>query len=407
MNKILHITPHFGGGVGKVLRALAASDQNNHHTFLSLDYANDETLKWAEQESITVFSAKWAFEEFMASAIENADILLIHFWNHPLLYHILINYKFPPARVALWSHVSGLHAPYVFPKRLLAYPDHFAFTTEASLASVKTDERFSHILSTGGVADSLRLSPIEHKNFTVGYIGTVDFAKMHPDYVAVHREIEGARFLIVGGDNEKHIAQDADARFCFTGKVPTIAPYLAQMDVFGYLLCPKHYGTAEQALQEAMAAGVVPVVLDNAAEKHLVRHGETGLVASSLSEYQSYIRQLMHDRPLLNKLAAQGKAYAARHFSLSNMVAKWQEVFSILLAQEKKEHDYGLQPLTPYELFLESVGEEAVKLFRQSTAEELGALLRNHQWNSNSKGTPKQYLQFFPHDVNLQRLCSL
>ena len=56
------------------------------------------------------------------------------------------------------------------------------------------------------------------------------------------------------------------------GKIPDIKPYLSKFDVFAYPLNPNHYGTAEQVLQEAMAAGIVPVVMNNPAEKILVKH---------------------------------------------------------------------------------------------------------------------------------------
>ena len=46
--RILHITPHLGGGVGAVILNWVTFDKNNEHKIITLDYANDNafTLKF-------------------------------------------------------------------------------------------------------------------------------------------------------------------------------------------------------------------------------------------------------------------------------------------------------------------------------------------------------------------------
>ena len=46
MNDILHITPHLGGGVGKVLLNWIISDSKNHHEIATLDFANEKSIRF-------------------------------------------------------------------------------------------------------------------------------------------------------------------------------------------------------------------------------------------------------------------------------------------------------------------------------------------------------------------------
>ena len=55
----------------------------------------------------------------------------------------------------------------------------------------------------------------------------------------------------------------------FRGYTTDVASELRAINVMAYLLNPQHYGTAENALLEAMTMGIVPVVLDNPAERKL------------------------------------------------------------------------------------------------------------------------------------------
>ena len=77
------------------------------------------------------------------------------------------------------------------------------------------------------------------------------------------------------------------------GPTSNPAAALANADIFFYPLQREHYGTAENALVEAMSLGLAPLVLDNPAEKAIVQDGQTGFIASSIEEIGSLLEMLL------------------------------------------------------------------------------------------------------------------
>ena len=417
-NKILHITPHLGGGVGSVLLNWLVFDKSNIHSVATLDYANDKATKVCKDNNIALYSEMNNNIAQLLELIEHADIVLIHFWNHPLLYDFLVKNKLPSSRVIFWSHVSGLHAPYVIPKKILDYADKFIFTTYVShnakeVAEYEDKNKFSTILSTGGVENFINIQPKEHKGFNVGYVGTVDYSKMHPDFIATSKKINipEVKFIIVGGDNEKEISKNANDKFEFVGKISDIKPYLEQFDVFGYPLHPEHFGTAEQVLQEAMASGIVPVVLNNPTEKTLVKHMENGLVANNLDEYVKYVELLYNDKILRQKLSQNARKYAKEIFSLENLTNQWNKVFDEVLNFPKTIKKWDIKNNNPsyFEVFLESLGEYKHLFMVQSEKDlqRIKELAKFPNWQSQTKGTAHQYHDFFKNDEKLKKISKL
>ena len=94
---ILHVTPHLGGGLGAVLRAWVLEDAACRHMIATLDYANDWSKKELGAAGIPLYDQPSAAE--LDRLVQAADIVLVHFWNHPLLYDWLAR-PHPAARQA-------------------------------------------------------------------------------------------------------------------------------------------------------------------------------------------------------------------------------------------------------------------------------------------------------------------
>jgi glycosyltransferase involved in cell wall biosynthesis len=426
---VLHITPHLGLGVGSVLLKYigeANKDPDFVHEIITLEYANKKALLASRKIGFSLKDKMASKHKEILRAIANADIVLIHWWNHPLLYDFLIREKLPANRMIMWSHNSGFQSPYVYTKKILQYPDVFVFTTPISFEtrevkglSDKRKKSLRVVWSTGGVKHIKSIKPKKHSGFNVGYVGTVDYAKIHPNFLNLCSKVDipDVKFIVCGGPKEKEIEEEARklgiaGKFKFTGLVSDITKYLSIFDVFGYPLSQYHYGTGEQALQESMAAGVVPVVMRNRTEKYIVKDGITGIVAKSENDYIRAIQTLYKNKTLRNSLSQNARDYAIKNFSVDKIVRDWNEIFKEILTIPKTSKKWEIagknNKISTTDIFLEALGDHGkcfVRYLNSRSKNEKEKAIRGiiklneiPIWRADSKGTVHHYNSFFPSD---------
>jgi glycosyltransferase involved in cell wall biosynthesis len=322
---ILHITSHLGGGVGTVIMGWLQKDKGHTHEIICLDYANDKAKAWAEKSGIRLEGNMGPYPRLWEHTIENADIVVTHYWDHPLIDELFSD-PIPPCRLVFWSHKN-----HPVPQQVLSFPDLFL-----DVSPVQGHGRY--IWSTGGVDRFLEIQPKPHEGFNVGYMGWVDYRKMHPNFIEMCKAINipDVRFTIVGKNN---IGGASGGRFTFTGLVDDVAPYLAEMDILGYPLRSDHFGTSEQVLGEAMAAGVVPVVMDNPAEKLIVTPTPgpypTGIRCRYQDEYPKAVEWIYGLPEMRRRISENSRSCAKELYSLDTMIRKWDEVFEEMMEQPK------------------------------------------------------------------------
>ena len=425
--QILHITPHLGGGVGSVLLNYfkkVKNDSNYVHKVACLDYANDNAKKITLEINMNLLDEMSKNKKDLLNIISKTDIILIHWWNHPLLFDFLVREELPPSRIIMWSHNSGAHPPGVYSNKLLNYPDMFVFTTPMSfnvdeIKQLTEDKKKSlrTIWSTGGVDHVKSIKSKTHTGFNIGYIGTVDYCKLHPNFLSMCKQVNipDVKFIVCGGQKEKEIEKEAkeleiNEKFSFEGLVPNIKKYLEEFDIFGYPLAPYHYGTCDQTLQESMAAGVVPVVFANEMEKFIIKDGVTGIIVNNEEEYIKALEKLYHNPELRHKLSKNTKEYAIKEFSLENMKHKWNELFEEIMFLPKTLKKWKIKKsagaITIKDVFLESIGTHG-KPFqdycnaknnkeKEKSIQEIKELAKLANWQTESKGTIYHYNSFFP-----------
>jgi glycosyltransferase involved in cell wall biosynthesis len=443
-SKILHITPHLGGGIGTVvLNYMKKDDSGTMHTIISLDKNNSKD--WMETnkqcEYITIYDdcyIKGDFISFLKCLIESTDIVLIHWWNHPLLYDVIINFYLPPCRLLVWNHINGLFPPYTIPKKLFDFVDYFVFTSPVSYECEtvknipdKNKEKINVIWSTAGIEDFENLDKIPHGGFNVGYVGTADFGKLNRNFINLCSQVNipDVLFIVVSGDSQQHLIDEAinagiQEEFSFLGsipRVPNVLSILSTVDVFGYPLQPQHFGTCEQALGEAMIAGCVPVVLSNPTERYIVKHMETGIIADTPEEYPRAIEHLYKNPDLRKQLAENAKKFAKSQYNITGTIREWNNLFDKAMSMDKRNHIWDLNRTTkhsPAKLYIESLGEHALPLKQyidsRDTCEQTKAINAikqlfdtNPMFYSKNKGSVLQYLRFFPKDKVLQAWSSV
>ncbi len=385
MVKVLHICPHVGGGVGVVLRELLSASHDadvSRHTIACLDSIQKDDFNAFQNMGIPISDDcfKKGFDNLF-EMIHSFDIIQIHFWNNPQLYALLAYESWPECRTVIWSHVNGHSAPQAITESALHFPDVFILASEYSFSApwvLKQPDSWKQnnlkcIHSNSGVHRTECTKIKKHSEFTIAYIGTVDSCKMHTDYLPMHANlaIDDYTVLVCGNDIDSETQNRAnhlgiENNFDFKGYVHDVSEILAVSDVFGYPLNKNNFGTGEQVLIEAMAAGVPPVVFNNGCESVLVKDNETGIVVNSVEEYREALLQLYTNPSLRKSLGNAARAYAINTFSINETISQWNVVYDsmmlyparipVVVKPSQKYAKYGPEAA----LFLNALGDDEI-----------------------------------------------
>ncbi len=355
--QILHLTAHLGGGVGKVLSGLVGqarlTDSECKHVIVCLEKPEknqfiDKVL--ASGGRVFVCPDYRRLEKLL----KDADVVQLDWWNHPATIKYLCSMAIPPIRLLTWCHTSGLYNP-IIPPDLMKTSEKFVFTSKCSYEGkeVKSllpafQDRFDVVSSCGGYDGLPETNLAMEKSMSVGYIGSLNFAKLHPRYVDYLATVKIPAFKVrIIGDL---MNQDVLNRQCeqagkpgmleFTGYTNDIVAGLAPVNVLAYLLNPEHYGTAENALLEAMAMGIAPIVLDNPAERQIVEDHETGLIIHSPTEFAQAIEWLAENPAERQELSRQAAKSVRDKFSVAKMASALSSHYREIIPKQKKNINF-------------------------------------------------------------------
>lgn len=447
MLKVLHILERLtsGGPTRSMIAGVKYSSQlgiaQQHRVITLQPTVYPMSLILAKQAGMTVL--RQPDRNTILCEIENADIVHVHFWNNPEIYKLLRS-ELPAMRLLLWFTIIGDEPPQIITKQLVDYSD-FALTTSPFTLKLNVFQELPVPVKTKktgvvyGIADFSRLTNLQfhsHDAFNVGYIGTVNFAKMHPNYVPMSAQIDipNVRFIVCGGGIQKELQKKAQQlgvaeRFDFRGYVENIKSIIETLDVFGYPLCQDTYAASESSLQEAMYAGVPSVVFPYGGVKCLIENNETGLIVNSELEYKQAIEYLYHHPQERVRLGHNAREYAQRMFGSENAakklhliyerimeLPKHQRAWGILLRASSLEEPVSVQDLTgqskklsPAELFIQSLGDKAPQFSVSMNSQNIEELLAADQKIASSsmllsggEGGIIQYRNYYPSDGYLR-----
>lgn len=345
---ILHVIEQLtlGGPLNAIVGVVKyATPGSAQHRIVSLLPAQRRAREIALENGIAILSAPET--ETFTGLLASADIVQLHFWNSPEIHQFLAA-PWPAMRVLVWCHVNGAAPPHILPRQLFEFGDVVVATAPSSLGlpvfRAADPERVA--LIPGG-ADFARLAGLQapaHPGFNVGYIGRLDFCKLHDAFVAMSAAINvpEIRFLVCGeGRDRAELARQARAlgvseRFSLSGFVEDIASILAQLDVFGYPLCAGNHATGELTIQEAMYAGVPPVVFPFGGAAEIVANGRNGIIVQNAHEYSTAITSLYYNPAERKRLGANAAQDARTRFGAQRSGPALEAVFERMMAQPKR-----------------------------------------------------------------------
>ena len=438
--KVVHLAPHVGGGVGSVLIDWLNDTKNDttmEHTLACLDACHPASLEKLSKYEINYEDNLYKKDrKQLIDIIEQADVVLLHYWNHPLLAHLLVTDGLPSCRLICWCHISGLHEPSIIPSYLIDLADKIIFTSDISRGAKKiqeaieiNSEKFETIHSTRNLDPFLELAKkrkFSNNGKNLVYIGTVSYDKLHPDTLSIITKLSqrGFKISIIGGPDNAAIERELDSEskdVKFIGPVENIYSFLSEADIFIYPLCQTHYGTGEQAVLEAMASGLPVVAFNNPAESNLISNNFNGLLVHNSDEFVGAtisISESIEPRKRMSDISTQivKKLYSSR-----DNILKFNKIFQEVVLINKRKH------LIPVAINCEDSvlksfilntfqADQIIKklLYSNQDAERIDIIsgyiysqVRNHSqgWISSTKGSPKHYLRYFPDSICMAEIC--
>jgi len=159
------------------------------------------------------------------------------------------------------------------------------------------------------------------------------------------------RITLVGsGPARAALAQQTNAlgledRVIFSGEVTDVLPYLQRADIF---VLPSRAEGISNSLLEAMAAGLPCVVTDNAGNRRVLTHGETGLLVpmGDAETLASTLASLLEDARLRERLGCAARHFVVAHFSMAQVVEAYLSLYQQLAGALSQDSDG--QPLYDY-----------------------------------------------------------
>ena len=263
--RILHIAPHYGGGIAPavigIIEAIPAS-----HVLVEIEKTRDSA-------SIQLFNELGIFLRSISSlrmedvGVVAADFVIFHFWDSHL-----------------WSQLASVESVCLIRGSILL--NHQAFMFNGTNAYY-VGELFDACVQSGFIGDGLpqnwALVPTckSEKNMTrvvlqreqkAVYIGTLDYKKVSKDFFIITNQLSDANIKV---DIYGKLLDDIFAKDLRMFQSPNVkykgyslekVPILRKSTFFLYPLRSNHYGTTENALLEAMTEGVIPLVKRNSVE---------------------------------------------------------------------------------------------------------------------------------------------
>lgn len=379
MLRVLHFiqSVNEGGGSRCVIAASKYSSRTAQiqHRVISLSPASREGLALAQAAGLTVIEVP--DPQTLQQEVEQADIVQIDYWNFPKM-HALLRSDLPAMRLLIWFHIAGDSPPQAIARSLIDFADMtltsnpYSHTLPVVQKALKQGHQLDMVYDPADFERLAGLTPIGHTTFNVGYIGTVDFVKMHPRYVAMSAAvaIPQVRFIVCGkggmNDDTLQILKQQvrilgkDENFDFRGYVEDIRSVIGLFDVYGYPLCEDTYASSEANLQEIMFAGLAPVVFPYGGVRSLVINGETGLVVTSEREYTQAIEYLYHYPQEAANLGSNARRYAQATFGAENAAVRLNRIYETMMQAPKRERHWSPQALAQaYQQTFPEQGEQS------------------------------------------------
>jgi glycosyltransferase involved in cell wall biosynthesis len=162
----------------------------------------------------------------------------------------------------------------------------------------------------------------ENTIVNIGYVGRLSKEKNVRFLRDIEQELDAegldVRFTVVGDGSEREWLSKRMLRAEFTGVLrgDALANAFAQMDIFAF---PSEIDTGGNAVLEAMASGVPPVVMATGGQRFFLEAGETAVIAADKKAFIQGVRMLVMNRETRKAIGAAARVRTADLLSWDRM----------------------------------------------------------------------------------------
>ncbi|MDR1923967.1 MAG: glycosyltransferase family 4 protein [Planctomycetaceae bacterium] len=416
--KILHITAHLGGGIGRAYSGITRESERFgcSHEIILLERAEKSFFVERVKENGCAVYVEPSLQE-IAKIMRNADIVQINWWHHPLMAKFLYEFPNVPVRLVGWVHVSGCTYPHLRADFLRKFEQIF-FTTSYSYENAEVADwvngdgknKTSIIYGMGDASRFFNITKEPHSGFRIGYLGTLEFSKLHPAFVeycaSAAKVADDIKFVMIGDNsNKEKILNQADQyniadRFEFRGFCEDVGEELSRLDCVGYLLNPYHFGATENVILETMAAGVPVILMNQNTEKYIVENNKSGFLIYNSDEYRAVVELLYRDQNERNRIAQNARDRIKTNYSIEANTKKLYSFYDNITQCDKRIVTFcDIFGESPSDWFLYFVGQERAifnEKFHENKLDKLPEIFKGE-----SKSSIKHFAKYFTEDEKL------
>lgn len=386
--KLLHIIVHMGGGVGRAVTEVVTNERDDYqHQILCLEQpVNEQFILKCRQSGIQIV---WGLSEAQTVHMaQEADIIILHWWHHPIMIQFLNRISTIKLKIVIWSHINGCFYPFI-PYKFLDMHDTFFVTSEYTLENPEwqiwqcLEARKKAFLVYGmGKFDKIpeKKCYLQQGEIKVGFCGTLSLCKIHSDYVAaceqIIKEIPNIKFQLFGSlESESWLYTEIKRRhleqyFQFMGYSKEVTSELQGLDIFGYPLNPEHFGTTENVILEAMAAGLPVILLNQNTERFIIKDGINGILAKDMETYVQSIIFLAKNADYREYLGKNARNHVSRFYSLDDNLERFYDGIEHAKSCIPKVINYvGYFEGSPHQWFLKGMNDTWKKSFLKAVEE--------------------------------------
>lgn len=426
--KILHIAVHLGGGVGKAILGAATYPNEQFETKIIIleEPEKRNIINKAQKEGIKISICP--SEKSIEEQMETADIVVINWWNHPLMSKFLMELPKIKIRMTVWVHVNGCTYPYL-PFTFLNQFDYIFFTTKYSYENILWSkeeleiirEKSAIVLGCGNFNPIMMNPKQEYQRrdvVRVGYVGTLSYSKINKNYVQYcEKAVQYCKNIkfIMAGDMDPILSKDIEDspvkdKFEFLGYAENMGDLYLSLDILGYILNVDNFGTTENVILEAMAYGIPIIAYDGGVERAIIDDQVNGFLVRNPEEFAACVNDLAKDVGLQRMIGQAGREKVCAEYSCEKNIKLLLACCEKLCGREKRVHDFtGIYGDKPVEWFLYFTGEDR-EIFEgymtDGSNEEWKQLLESKPiYKGESKSSIRHFLKYFPEDKDLQKMA--